>query len=427
MFREVWQRWNRITVTTIQYIELLFVGLDQTKIRGLIFIVSLTASRRRRCCGRRNRLRLAIKTNRSREAIGRIMKLKAVCLLIGFVAVLSSGCTKRNTGGVSSNSTSAGATNRLKNDKYEFLDTRTDQFDFAKAKSLAQDAIARYPELNGMVGLFAYNPPKILEAVREANKLDSIEVIGFDEEDGCLQGIVDGEIAGTVVQNPYMYGYESVRILAALVRGDKSVLPEDGFLNIEARKITQDNVQEFWDELRQLTKKDESGGSDNKQDGRPTVAFVTNGIASFWVIAEKGARDAGKEFDVNVLVRMPPKGLADQKRMCEELLAQKVDGIAISPINPKNQQDLLDEIAERTNLITQDSDAPNSKRLCYVGMDNYTAGRMCGELLKDAMPDGGKIMIFVGRVDQLNARQRRQGLIDEVLDRSFDPTRFDAP
>ena len=48
-------------------------------------------------------------------------------------------------------------------------------------------------------------------------------------------------------------------------------------------------------------------GCGQKQDGagRPTVGFVTNGIASFWVIADKGARDAAAEFDVNVEVLMP--------------------------------------------------------------------------------------------------------------------------
>ena len=58
-------------------------------------------------------------------------------------------------------------------------------------------------------------------------------------------------------------------------------------------------------------------------------------------------------------------------------------------------------------------------------MDNYTAGRMCGKLVKEALPDGGEVMIFVGRLGQLNADQRRQGVIDELLDRSFDPERRD--
>ncbi len=170
------------------------------------------------------------------------------------------------------------------------------------------------------------------------------------------------------------------------------------------------------------------GGCGQKQDGagdRPTVGFVTNGIASFWVIAEKGARDAAAEFDVNVAVMMPPDGAAGQKRMAQDLLARGVDGIAISPTDPKNQAGLLAEIAAKTNLITHDSDAPESDRLVYVGMDNYEAGRMCGQLLKKAMPEGGSVVLFIGLLGQLNADLRRQGVIDELLDRSFDPTRRD--
>jgi ribose transport system substrate-binding protein len=162
-------------------------------------------------------------------------------------------------------------------------------------------------------------------------------------------------------------------------------------------------------------------------DGPPTVAYVTNGIASFWVIAEAGARDAGEEFKANVEVRMPPDGVADQKRMLEELLTLGVDGIAASPVDSENQTDLLNLCAEQTNLITHDSDAPKSRRICYVGMSNYDAGRMCGELVREAIPEGGELMIFVGRIEQDNARLRRQGLIDELLQRTYDPTRFDEP
>ena len=170
------------------------------------------------------------------------------------------------------------------------------------------------------------------------------------------------------------------------------------------------------------------GGCGQKQDSagdRPTVGFVTNGIASFWVIAEKGARDAAAEFDVDVAVMMPPDGAAGQKRMAQDLLARGVDGIAISPSDPKNQAGLLAEIAAKTNLITHDSDAPESDRLVYVGMDNYEAGRMCGQLLKKAMPEGGSVVLFIGLLGQLNADLRRQGVIDELLERSFDSTRRD--
>lgn len=159
------------------------------------------------------------------------------------------------------------------------------------------------------------------------------------------------------------------------------------------------------------------------EGGKIRVAFVTNGIDPFWTIAEAGCKAAAKEYDVECLVRMPPDGPADQKRMLEELIAGPIDGVAVSPINPENQTGILNQVAEATNLITHDSDAPESNRLAYIGMNNYDAGRMCGKVVKEAMPEGGEVIIFVGRLGQLNADQRRQGVIDELLDRANDPER----
>lgn len=160
------------------------------------------------------------------------------------------------------------------------------------------------------------------------------------------------------------------------------------------------------------------------------VAYVTNGIDPFWVVAEAGAKAGAKDFNVNCEVLMPPKGIVDQKRMVETLLANGSDGIAISPIDAANQVDFINQAAKQTNVITQDSDAPESDRLCFVGMDNYKAGRQAGQLVKEVMPDGGTVMIFVGRLEQLNAQQRRQGVIDELLDRpmaSLDNLTIDPP
>ena len=153
-------------------------------------------------------------------------------------------------------------------------------------------------------------------------------------------------------------------------------------------------------------------------------AFITNGVADFWVIAQAGAEKAGKDLDVPVQVIMP-NGITDQTRRVEDLLVRGTSGIAISPINPENQADAINKAASRTNLITHDSDAPQTNRLVYIGMDNYKAGLMCGELVRRALPEGGQVMIFVGRLDQDNARRRRQGCIDAILGRQPDPSRND--
>lgn len=170
-----------------------------------------------------------------------------------------------------------------------------------------------------------------------------------------------------------------------------------------------------------------ASSGDVPSSAKPRVGYVTNGVASFWVIAEAGVKQGGREANADVEFLMPAEGISDQKRMIEDLLTKGVDGIAVSPIDPENQTELLNKAAKYAKLITHDSDAPDSNRLCYIGVDNYTAGRMCGELVVEAMPDGGKLAIFVGRMEQDNARGRRQGMIDEVLGRSEDPSRFDLP
>ena len=162
--------------------------------------------------------------------------------------------------------------------------------------------------------------------------------------------------------------------------------------------------------------------------GTAPLAFITNGVDPFWTIAAAGVAAAEREFNVSCEVRMPAdSSVVEQKRIVEDLLTRGVEGIAISPIDGVNQNDLLNRAASRAQLITHDSDAPGSQRLCYIGVDNYAAGRMAGQLVKEALPEGGSLMIFVGRLEQENARLRRQGCIDELLDRSEDPTRYDAP
>lgn len=142
------------------------------------------------------------------------------------------------------------------------------------------------------------------------------------------------------------------------------------------------------------------------------LAFVPNNASDFWVIARKGTEKAQKEIPgITVDFRIPADGTAaEQQRILDDLLAKGIDGIAISPVDPANQTAMLDRAASTAVVVTQDSDAPTSKRECYIGTDNVAAGRQAGELLKEALPQGGKVMVFVGTLDAANAQQRYQGL-----------------
>src|SRR6476469_9943550 len=154
------------------------------------------------------------------------------------------------------------------------------------------------------------------------------------------------------------------------------------------------------------------GGGTNTTGGKHKLAFVTNNASDFWTIARKGTEKAAKDIpNIDVEFRIPSDGTAaEQQRVVDDLLAKGIQGIAISPVDPKNQTEMLNRAASQTLVVTQDSDAPNSNRICYIGTDNVAAGRQAGELLKEALPQGGKIMVFVGVLDAANAQQRYQGL-----------------
>jgi len=157
----------------------------------------------------------------------------------------------------------------------------------------------------------------------------------------------------------------------------------------------------------------------NNTGGAGTVhklAFVTNNASDFWIIARKGTEKAAKEIPgIQVEFRIPADGTAtEQQRIIEDLLALGYHGMAISPVDPANQTAMLNRAASQTLVVTQDSDAPNSNRACYIGTDNVAAGRQAGELLKEALPNGGKIMVFVGVLDAANAQQRFQGLKEAI-------------
>jgi ribose transport system substrate-binding protein len=151
-----------------------------------------------------------------------------------------------------------------------------------------------------------------------------------------------------------------------------------------------------------------SGGAGTKHK----LAFVTNNASEFWTIARKGTEKAAKDIpNIEVEFRIPADGTAaEQQRQVDDLLAKGIHGIAISPVDPKNQTAMLNRAASQTLVVTQDSDAPDSNRSCYIGTDNVAAGRQAGELVKEALPQGGKIMVFVGVLDAANAQQRYQGL-----------------
>lgn len=319
-----------------------------------------------------------------------------LCLLVAAV-----GCVRQQTEQVG---------------KYVLVGTFTDDAQQDKCKANAEAVLARHPDVNCLVGLWAYNPPALLQAVKEAGKLGTVHIVGFDENEETLQGIKDGHIVGTVVQDPFRFGYESMRILAATIRNQDAMLPENRILYIPHRVITRENVEDFHKQLREIKERKPSAASKSPADSQPFLAFISNNPHEFWTICERGVQQAAEEFNIRYEFHRPARGTPEEQRsILETLLNRGVQGVAISPVDAANQAAFFDEIASKIPFIAADSDLPpGSKRLCYVGTNNVEAGRAAGRLVRKVLPEGGKVAIFVGRLDVQNAIERRQGVLEAL-------------
>jgi ribose transport system substrate-binding protein len=148
-----------------------------------------------------------------------------------------------------------------------------------------------------------------------------------------------------------------------------------------------------------------------------TVAFITNSTSDFWKVARKGCEKADAELpDVTVAFKTTNTGTIDEQNdlIRQALDRDDADAIAISPVDPGGQKKVINDAAKRAFVMTQDSDAPDTDRALYLGADNRAAGRQAGELIKQALPQGGKIMVFVGKREVQNGQERFEGLKESL-------------
>ncbi|MBI1219913.1 MAG: substrate-binding domain-containing protein [Rhodobacteraceae bacterium] len=149
---------------------------------------------------------------------------------------------------------------------------------------------------------------------------------------------------------------------------------------------------------------------------KPMLVFVTNGSSDFWKAAAAGVKKAQAELpDFDLSLKYPEQATAAaQQRLLDDLVTAGAKGIMISAVDPKTSTDMLDKIASQTALFTTDSDAPQTKRIAYIGSSNVLAGQQAGEIAKKAMPNGGECMGFVGLPGADNSKERVEGFKDGI-------------
>jgi ribose transport system substrate-binding protein len=143
--------------------------------------------------------------------------------------------------------------------------------------------------------------------------------------------------------------------------------------------------------------------------------IATNVKIPYWQWALAGLNHAASQLHVKAEMLGPdtyqPRG---QHEAFQRVLSLDPAGILISVGDRRLMRaDIDSAIARGIPVFTIDSDAEYSKRLVFVGTDNYKAGLMMGATVEDTLNGKGNLVVFT-MPEQLNLVQRLHGLNDAL-------------
>lgn len=135
----------------------------------------------------------------------------------------------------------------------------------------------------------------------------------------------------------------------------------------------------------------------------------------YWRLVEKGANKAAEEHGVLLEYAGPKQANIDEHlKTIEMSMASKVDGIITQGLSDEQFTPLINRVVEKLPVITIDTDAANSKRMAYIGTDNYYSGFLAGKTLIEDTNGQANVAIITGNFYANHQQQRVQGFRDAV-------------
>jgi ribose transport system substrate-binding protein len=145
------------------------------------------------------------------------------------------------------------------------------------------------------------------------------------------------------------------------------------------------------------------------------VLVTVNSKLPYWEEAEAGLRDVAQQMGVKTELVGPEKfDPQEELRAFQKTVSENPAGILISVSRPDLFQDAISAaVASGIPVITMDADAPESKRVLFIGTDNFRAGQESGKRMAEILKGKGQIVV-VTIPGQLNLDERARGVAEAL-------------
>jgi ribose transport system substrate-binding protein len=131
----------------------------------------------------------------------------------------------------------------------------------------------------------------------------------------------------------------------------------------------------------------------------------------FWAAVEAGAKAKAAELGVEVIVVAPPaeSDVQAQITQIEDLIAQKVDGIALAPTDPNALAPVVDAAkAAGIPVVFVDTRGTN-EGVTFIGTNNEVGAALAADFMCKNLPAGSDVAILQGLVSQSTGQARAEG------------------
>jgi len=161
------------------------------------------------------------------------------------------------------------------------------------------------------------------------------------------------------------------------------------------------------------------------KDNKITIAWIPKALNNpVFEIGRVGAEKKAAELTkagpipVEIVYTASVKSdIAEQTAVMEDVIAKGVDAIGVSCNDPTGCEDPIKKAQDAgIEVMTWDSDSPDSGRFTYLGVDNYEGGKAAADLLIASMGEKGKVALLTGVPGAFNLEERIRGFKDGIKD-----------
>ncbi len=262
------------------------------------------------------------------------------------------------------------------------------------------------------------NPSPNNTAVTSPADFKPIHFVAFDVSTRLLEALQEGELQGTVAQNPLRMGSLGVKtVVDALEKRPVEAKVTTGETLVTPENLADPEVAAVLHPPRVDGRADAAkGGAKTK---KWQVMVIPKGTThEFWQSVHAGASKAAEELGNVEIIWNGPAREDDRKAQIELVqtaIAKGVDGIVLAPLDAKALVEPVEQaIAKGIAVVIIDSALESTKITSFVATDNYHGGVLAAQRLGQLLKGEGKIILMRYAVGSASTDDRERGFVDTM-------------